>query len=208
LLPVKISSDVVVVASLVRHPFCYEQNFSVGRVKKAKQHYYSGLQGAPKSRPTGVTIITILVIIGGIVMLLIGLGFVTVGLIIPLVPQSEFQELQQNLTADGDEIGVPQVPPFLIGGGFLAIGGMLIVIAIFSFVVAYGLLKGKSWAWTLTIVLSIISIAGAVISTATTGNFFNIINIIISGIIIYYLYRPHVKAYFGKGTRTNATPAA
>jgi hypothetical protein len=32
---------------------------------------------------------------------------------------------------------------------------------------------------------------------------------IISGIIIYYVYRPNVKAYFGKAAaRTNATPAA
>jgi uncharacterized membrane protein (DUF2068 family) len=145
----------------------------------------------------GVTIIAILNIIGGIIMLFFGLAFVTLGAIIPLAPQSEFQQLQQNLTA-GD-VGVPQVAPSLIGVGFLAVGGVLIAIGIISFVVAYGLLKGKSWAWTLTLVLSIISIVVAIISIATTGNPFNIINIIISAIIIYYLYRPHVKAFFGKG---------
>jgi hypothetical protein len=46
-----------------------------------------------------------------------------------------------------------------------------------------------------------------VISIAT-GNIGGIVSIIISGIILYYLYRPHVKAYFGKATRTDATPAA
>jgi hypothetical protein len=30
------------------------------------------------------------------------------------------------------------------------------------------------------------------------GGFVNIINIIIGGVIIYYLYRPTVKAYFGR----------
>jgi hypothetical protein len=30
--------------------------------------------------------------------------------------------------------------------------------------------------------------------------------IIISGIILYYLYRPHVKAYFGKVGRIHSTP--
>jgi hypothetical protein len=144
-----------------------------------------------------VTIIAILNIISGIIVLLIGLAFVAFGSIIPLVPQSGFQQLEQNLTASG--VDVSQVPFSLAGVGLLAIGGILIAIGIVSFVVAYGLLKGKSWAWTLTLILSIISIVMGAISIATTGNVFNIISIIISGIIIYYLYRPHVKAYFGKG---------
>lgn len=141
-------------------------------------------------------------------MLFFGLAFVALGAIIPLVPQSEFQQLEQNLTAGG--IDVSQVPPSLIGGGFLAIGGILIAIGAFSFVVAYGLLKGKSWAWILTVVLSIISIVVAVISIVTAGSIPNIISIIISGIILYYLYRPHVKAYFGKGgvSPSTTTPAA
>lgn len=74
--------------------------------------------------------------------------------------------------------------------------------SIISFVVAWGLLKGKGWAWTVTIILSVISIVMGIISLVA-GNFGSIINIIIGGIIIggiiiYYLYRPHVKAYFGK----------
>ena len=58
------------------------------------------------------------------------------------------------------------------------------------------------------IVLSIINIILNAISIAT-GNIAAIISIIISGIILYYLYRPHVKAYFGKSAaRTDASPAA
>jgi multisubunit Na+/H+ antiporter MnhB subunit len=72
------------------------------------------------------------------------------------------------------------VPQSLLVGIGIAFGGVILAIAIASFVVAYGLLKGLGWAWTVTVILSIISI-------------------IISGIILYYLYRPHVKAYFGKG---------
>ena len=151
------------------------------------------MQTAPKSRPIGVTIIAILNIIGGIIMLLIGLALAAAGAILPFVPQSEFQ--QQNLTA-GD-IDLSQVPPSLVGGGILAIGGILIAIGIISFVVAYGLLKGRRWAWTLTVILSIISIVLASISIAA-GSIPSIISIIISGVILYYLYRPHVKAYFGK----------
>jgi hypothetical protein len=148
-----------------------------------------------KSRPTGVTIIAVLNIIGGVIMLLIGIGLAVAGAIIPFVPQSEFQQQQQNLTA-GD-IDLSQIPPSLVGGGLLAIGGILIAIGILSFVVSYGLLKGRTWAWTLTVVLSIISIVLNVISIAA-GNIAGLVSVIISGIILYYLFRPHVKAYFGK----------
>ena len=162
------------------------------------------MQSSSKSRPTGVTIIAVLNIIGGVIMLLIGIGLAVAGAILPFVPQSEFQQ-QQNLTA-GD-IDLSQVPPSLVGGGILAIGGILIAIGVLSFMVAYGLLKGKSWAWTLTVVLSIISIVLNVISIAT-GNVTSIVSVIISGIILYYLYRPYVKAYFGKAGRIDSTHAA
>lgn len=135
-------------------------------------------------------------------MLLIGIRLAVAGAIIPFVPQSEFQQQQQNLTA-GD-IDLSQVPPSLVGGGLIAIGGILIAIGIVSFVVAYGLLKGRTWAWTLTVVLSIISIVLNVISIAA-GNIASIVSVIISGIILYYLFRPHVKAYFGKAGRMDST---
>jgi len=152
-----------------------------------------------------VTIIAILNIIGGIIMLLIGLGLAIAGAIIPFVPQSEFQQQQQNLTT-GD-IDLSQVPPSFLGGGILAIGGILIAIGILSLVVAYGLLKGRCWAWTLTVILSIISIVLAAISIAA-GSIPSIISIIVSGIILYYLYRPHVKAYFGKTVSASGPSSA
>jgi len=90
----------------------------------------------------------------------------------------------------------------------IVIGGVLIAIGIVHFIVAYGLLNGKRWAWIVTIILSIINIVSNAISIVTgAGNIAGIVGIIISGIIIYYLYRPHVKAYFGKGV-SPSTPAA
>jgi len=94
----------------------------------------------------------------------------------------------------------------LLGGLGIAFGAILIAIAIVSFIVAYGLLKGRGWAWTVTLILSIISIVWNAITIAT-GNIGGIISIIISAVIIYYLYRPHVKAYFGKGV-SPSPPAA
>jgi hypothetical protein len=162
------------------------------------------LQNTPKSRPIGVTIIAILNIIGGALMLIFGIGLITLGAVLPTLPPSAFNQsgLQGNLTAG--QAPIPAGPPpmalqFLLGGVGIAFGAVLVALAVVSFIVAYGLLKGRRWAWTITIILSIISIVWNAITVATAANFGGIISIIISGIIIYYLYRPHVKAYFGKG---------
>lgn len=98
------------------------------------------------------------------------------------------------------------------------VGSVLLVIGIGYLVMSCGLLKGKGWAWTITIILILIGIAIQIIST-TSGTVLNAsllssnsnnANTVISGIIggiigiainvavVYSLYRPNVKAYFGK----------
>jgi uncharacterized membrane protein (UPF0136 family) len=141
-------------------------------------------------------------------MLIFGIGLITLGAILPTLPPSVFNQtdIQGNLTAGQQQLPIP--PPSsgspmalqsFLGGLGIAFGAVLVAIAVVSFVVAYGLLKGKGWAWTVAIILSIISIVWNAITLVTAANYGGIISIIISGIIIYYLYRPHVKAYFGKG---------
>ncbi len=150
-------------------------------------------------------------------MLIFGIGLITLGAVLPTLPPSAFNQsqLQGNLTIDGQ---VPPIPPgtppmglqSLLGGLGIAFGAVLVALAIVSFIVAYGLLKGKGWAWTVTLILSIISIvfnAISIAATAATNLIGGIISIIISAVIIYYLYRPHVKAYFGKGV-SPSPPAA
>jgi hypothetical protein len=163
------------------------------------------LQSTPKSRPLGVTIIAILNIIGGAIMLIFGIGLIILGAVLPTLPPSVFNQsqIQGNLTA-GQVPPIPAgAPPMalqsLLGGLGIAFGAVLVALAVVSFIVAYGLLKGRGWAWTVTLILSIISIVWNAITIATAANFGGIISIIISAVIIYYLYRPHVKAYFGKG---------
>jgi hypothetical protein len=129
------------------------------------------------SRPTGVILIAILNIIGGIIMLIIGPPLAFAGTIIPFVLQSIPEQQRQNLTSG--YIDLSQVPPSLVGAGILALGWILMAIGIFSFIVAYGLLKGRSSAWKLTVIVSTISIAVNAISIAT-GNMSSIVNIIMA----------------------------
>ncbi|MFL6368043.1 MAG: hypothetical protein ACJ72T_05785 [Nitrososphaeraceae archaeon] len=72
---------------------------------------------------------------------------------------------------------------------------------------AYGLLKGKGWAWTITVILlSCIGIALGFVSVVT-GNVGAIFNILINAFILYYIYRPYANSFFGK-TTTTAAPTA
>jgi uncharacterized membrane protein (DUF2068 family) len=84
------------------------------------------------------------------------------------------------------------VPALIVG-----IGIVLIIIGIANLVMGYGLWKGKRWAWTITLILSAIGIISSAVSIAYrhTGA---IVDLIIYAVIIYYLYRPNVKAFFGK----------
>ena len=80
---------------------------------------------------------------------------------------------------------------------FLSIGGVLIAIGIGYLAISYGLLKGRGWAWSIALILSYIGIVIAIISILS-GNFISVINLAINIAIVYFLYRPQVKAFFGK----------
>jgi uncharacterized membrane protein (DUF2068 family) len=82
-------------------------------------------------------------------------------------------------------------------------GVALLTLGIAYFVMAYGLSKGKGWAWTVTVVSSCIGIALGLVSVVT-GHLDGISNILINAFIFYYIYRPYVKSSFGKATTTTA----
>lgn len=77
------------------------------------------------------------------------------------------------------------------------IGGGLFILGLAYFIMAYGLWNGKGWAWTLTLILSAIGIIVG-IGSIVVGNLGSIFHTIINAIIIYYLYRPNVRAFFNR----------
>lgn len=79
----------------------------------------------------------------------------------------------------------------------IILGGIFVIIGLSYFVVAYGLWDGRSWAWILTVLISALGIVVGLVSIIIgTGG--SILYIIVNAIIIYYLFKPDVKAYFGK----------
>src|SRR3569623_1765196 len=109
-----------------------------------------------KHRPLGVTIIAVLTIIAGIAFLASGIMAVTVA---PFL----------SSTGVNNNSMLTPVVSAVTGVGILILG-------IAYFVMAYGLLKAKGWAWTVTVVLSCIGIALGFVSlvTAHLDGIFNI----------------------------------
>jgi hypothetical protein len=114
-----------------------------------------------RSHPLGVTILSILAGISGIVGIVVG---IIASLIIP--------------------------PAGVVG----------IVIGLIWLGLAWGLWTGKGWAWIITVIIAIISIIFNIFG-AVTGHVDQIISLIIAAVMLYYLFRPNVKAYFGRGTK-------
>jgi hypothetical protein len=88
--------------------------------------------------------------------------------------------------------------PNLLRGLLPAIGTVLIVIALLDLVLAYGLWSGRGWAWILSLILAALGILFSLISLVFRGGVGGAITLIIDAIIIYYLTRPNVKAFFGE----------
>lgn len=144
-------------------------------------------------RPTGVTIIAVLMVIAGVVMIIAGISALAVAPFLPMAIPS--QDLPTGLSAS------------ILGGMAVGSGAVMLALGIAGLVISYGLFKGRGWAWTAAVVLSIIGIVMSVVAIVT-GNFGSIVSLIINGVILYYLYRPHVKAYFGKAVSAPASDTA
>jgi len=131
------------------------------------------------NRPLGVTLLAILHVLQAILALIIGLVLIALGAyLLPFL------------------VGMPRFArhPGLLG----IIGGIAIVMALLYLLLSYGLWTGKGWAWTISLILAglgiIISLVGLILRSAVGA----IITLILDALIIYYLTRINVKAYFGK----------
>lgn len=130
-----------------------------------------------KSRPTGITVLSILYILGGILLLIGGIASAALpGL------------LSSSTALSGAGAATLKNIASLLGITFIIVG-------IISFVIAYGLWKGAKWGWWLTVVLTGLGVIFAIVSLVS-GAIFSIISLIIEGVILYYMFQKDTKAYF------------
>ena len=135
-------------------------------------------------RPTGVTIIAILTIISGILLLLSGITLVALGAL-----------FSGNSTSTSSQ-AVAQ----FFGTISAVVGGVLLATVILLIIgIAIQILS------TSVITASSLENTKNVISGIVGSITFPLIGIAINIVILYYLYRAHVKAYFGKAKPQSPT---
>lgn len=153
-------------------------------------------------RPTGVTILGVLAILGGIAGLFAGVILIGIGLAVGTLLATQ---IQSQLTLAGYP-GLSGLEAGLIGTIVMVLGVVILLMGILYLAVGIGFFGGKGWAWTLGVIVSVIGIVLAIVQIAF-GSWGSILSLIIGGLILYYLMRPNVKTFFGKGP-TTAVPAS
>jgi uncharacterized membrane protein (DUF2068 family) len=125
-------------------------------------------------RPTGVTIIAVLAAIGGVFGLLASLAL----------------------------LGFSGAIAAATGlGGFVFVAGLIVLVySVLSLVLAYGFWTLKPWAWPLGVGVEVLGIVQAVLQFMNdTRQFVSlVVSIAIAGVVLWYLFQPHVKAAFGR----------
>ena len=125
-------------------------------------------------RPTGVTVMAVLAAIGGVFGLIASVALLGAGTVV------------------GAATGL---------GGFVFVAALIVLAyAVLSLVLAYGFWYLKPWAWPLGVGVQALGIIQAVLQYANdnTQLVSMVLSIAIAGVIIWYLFQPHVKAAFGR----------
>jgi hypothetical protein len=146
-----------------------------------------------RKRPTGVTIMAILQLAIGALMLLSALGFLVISMLV--TNQQVRDAIGQN------------TPKWLVDNATLVFGSLALLFLLLAFIalmIGYGFLKGRSWAWVAGVIFAIISILSAFVNPLLRG--FSdpswvidlVVALAVPWLIIFYLNRPTVKAFFNR----------
>ena len=135
----------------------------------------------------GIAILAILEILGGLLILFLGLA-------VAAVSGTLFSALG---------LAVP-------AGIGIAAGGVVGVFGLLGLLVGWGLWMGKGWARILAIILSGLGVLAGLAGLAL-GSIPSVVGLVIDGLILWYLFRPNVRAFFGRSAQpmpTQPTPSA
>ncbi len=147
-------------------------------------------------RPTTVTVLVVLAFILGILSIIIGVAGAALGALV-----GPYSDLAETI--------------------LVTLGIVLLVLGILYISYAVGFLSGRTWSWTIGIIVAVFGIVSdlALIGLASTAPrspdeavnaviggvgfsaTINTVTIILNLVTIYALTRPRVKRFFGKGPR-------
>jgi uncharacterized membrane protein (DUF2068 family) len=128
------------------------------------------------TRPFGITLLAVLQIILGILELLGAVAVAFASFVLPeMFPHVRFFAPRSMVS-----------------------GLVLFVFAFVQFVLAYGLWKGKGWAWIGSLIFAVIVLVFSAFTLFMRPRVGEVIALVLNLVIIYYLMQPRVQGYFGK----------
>ena len=144
------------------------------------------------TRPLGIAILSVLILILGALLLLGGLIVAVVSGFVAAMSPEMAEEIARAI---GQFPGVP-VPISLVIGMVLAIVGViLLIVGVIALLVGWGLWTGRNWArWIAVILFGLGALSNLI--NLLRGQFGSIISLIINGLIVYYLFTSHAKEFF------------
>lgn len=158
-----------------------------------QQQQSQGPSGGAGPRPLGVTIVSVFTFLG--VAGWVGLG------IFSIVAAAVGATLLYNFWSEA--------PSWLIS--IVSIAGAIAAVVSFGlaalfFLVGMGNMRGRAWAWTTVLLISMVWGAIMVLGlfgTNADAMVYIFIELFLAGLVIWYYYTPTVKRFFGK-TQMNA----
>ena len=135
-----------------------------------------------ETRPKGVIIIAIIVLIAALLALIVGIT-----IFVPGTPLDMIWSVKNSFPT-----GFRSTFTGVIFGYFIVILGLILISAV------WGLLKGMKWAWWIVLIVFLINGIGDVISIIFGGGLNAIAGILIISAFIIYMTRPNVRRYFEK----------
>jgi len=143
-------------------------------------------------RPLGIAILAVLDIIVGILAFI---GGIAVAAVSTIVDDPDVKDMiREAMISAGvtDVEAVLEILPTVL----LVIGVTIFVMGLVGIVVGWGLWTGKQWAWIIGVIFYILAIAISAVSMVWSPA--DVIGVIIGVVILYYLFRPNVRAWFGR----------
>jgi hypothetical protein len=133
-----------------------------------------------KNRPKGISIIAIILFFAAVMALIVGISIVFPGTALDVL-----WTLNSSFS-----------PGFKFTSAGMILGYFLVILSLVILSAGWGLLKGRKWAWWITIIIFAANGIGDVFRIALGGIIEGIVGILIAVGFLFYLTRPGVKAFF------------
>lgn len=146
-------------------------------------------------RPLGVAVLAVLDIIGGILAFI---GGITMAAVSAMVNNPDIRDMIRDQMISAGVANVDAILDMLVTV-LIVVGVIMFIMGLVGVVVGWGFWAGKQWAWIIGVIFYVVGVVISVVGMVwPVWSPTSVIGIIIGAVILYYLFRPNVKAWFGR----------